>query len=115
MGKMAYIIASKSWSDGRKQLYKIYKNTIAARNVAFLSNDKSIEGDNAKELTPEDYCFINTQCRSIAKFDCNGVSDYELRLLIYMLGLYASKKFTRLGFPRIFLPIFRRSLAKSKK
>ncbi len=39
-------------------------------------------------LTSKDQNFINSTCRSIAKFDQHGVSELALRQQIYMLGLF---------------------------
>ena len=52
-----------------------------------------------KGLTLKDYYFINSQCRSIAKCDRNGVADTELRHQIYVLGLYAFRKFHKASIP----------------
>jgi len=72
--------------------------------------------NNLKGLTLKDYYFINSQCRSIAKFDRHGVSDYELRIQIYMLGLYAFRKFHKAGLPKDFSrPSISRSISQSNK
>ena len=51
-------------------------------------------------LTTQDQKFINSTCRSIAKFDKHGVSELALRQQIYMLGLFTFRKFSKAGFPR---------------
>jgi len=50
-------------------------------------------------LTARDQHFINSICRSIAKFDKHGVSELALRQQIYMLGLFTFRKFYKAGFP----------------
>ena len=50
-------------------------------------------------LTASDQHFINSTCRSIAKFDKHGVSELALRQQIYMLGLFTFRKFYKAGFP----------------
>ena len=50
-------------------------------------------------LTARDQHFINSTCRSIAKFDKHGVSELALRQQIYMLGLFTFRKFYKAGFP----------------
>ena len=50
-------------------------------------------------LTSRDQSFINSTCRSIAKFDKHGVSELALRQQIYMLGLFTFRKFYKAGFP----------------
>ena len=50
-------------------------------------------------LTSRDQNFINSTCRSIAKFDKHGVSELALRQQIYMLGLFTFRQFYRAGFP----------------
>ena len=51
-------------------------------------------------LTTQDQKFINSTCRSIAKFDQHGVSELALRQQIYMLGLFTFRQFY------IDLPVF---------
>ena len=50
-------------------------------------------------LTSKDQNFINSTCRSIAKFDQHGVSELALRQQIYMLGLFTFRQFYKAGFP----------------
>ena len=50
-------------------------------------------------LTSKDKNFINSTCRSIAKFDKHGVSEIALRQQIYMLGLFTFRQFYKAGFP----------------
>ena len=51
-------------------------------------------------LTTKDQKFINSTCRSIAKFDQHGVSELALRQQIYMLGLYNYRQFHKVGIPK---------------
>jgi len=51
-------------------------------------------------LTTKDQKFINSTCRSIAKFDQHGVSELALRQQIYMLGLYNYRKFHKVDIPK---------------
>ena len=55
--------------------------------------------NTSKGLTLKDYHFINSQCSSIAKCDRHGVADKELRHQLYVLGLYAFRKFHKAGLP----------------
>ena len=50
-------------------------------------------------IIARDQHFINSTCRSIAKFDKHGVSELALRQQIYMLGLFTFRKFYKAGFP----------------
>ena len=50
-------------------------------------------------LTSKDQNFINSTCRSIAKFDKHGISEIALRQQIYMLGLFTFRQFYKAGFP----------------
>ena len=50
-------------------------------------------------LTSKDQNFINSTCRSIAKFDKHGISEIALRQQIYMLGLYNYRQFHKVGLP----------------
>ncbi len=54
---------------------------------------------NNKGLTLKDQNFINSTCRSIAKCEKHGVKDRELRQQVYMLGLYAFRKYHKAGIP----------------
>ena len=50
-------------------------------------------------LTARDQHFINSTCRSIAKFDKHGVSELALRQQIYMLGLFTFRQFYKAWLP----------------
>ena len=52
-----------------------------------------------KGLTPKDHNWINSKCRSIAKLERHGVQERFLRQEVYMLGLYAFRRFHNAELP----------------
>ena len=52
-----------------------------------------------KGLTLKDQNFINSSCKSIAKFEKHGVKEKELRRQIYVLGLYTFRQYHKAGLP----------------
>ena len=56
-----------------------------------------MQNDNG--LTSKDQSWINTKCRSIAKLERHGVKERFLRHELYMLGVYAFRKFHHTDLP----------------
>ena len=50
-------------------------------------------------FTQKDHAFISSRCRSIGRLDEFGVEDKQLRQQLYMLGVFAYRKFHKAGLP----------------
>ena len=48
-------------------------------------------------LTPKDYNWINSKCRSIATMEKHGFSERDLRNELYILGVFAFRHFHNAG------------------
>jgi len=52
-----------------------------------------------KGLTLKDYNWINSKCRAIAKMERHGVNERYLRNELYVLGVFAFRRFHSNGMP----------------
>ena len=53
-----------------------------------------------KGLTLKDYNWINSKCRAIARMEQHGVKERYLRNELYVLGVFAFRRFHSAGMPQ---------------